>query len=93
MRKRKYIFLQERFCQKLPLNDDNNWAYEQKILLQGQEDFTIDLPEQLWIKGNTDFEGYFTLENFKVPKVLTAISSSELEIKGNTFLRWIPGFT
>ena len=59
--------------------------------------FTIDVPEQLWMIYDTDIEGYFTLENyasslenFKVPKVLTAVSSSELEIKGKIMLRWIP---
>ena len=39
--------------------------------------------EQLWKKGEPNAEGYFTLENSKVPKVMTAISSSDLEIKGN----------
>ena len=64
----------------------------------GKEDFTKAAPEQLWIKGIADVDGYFTLENYKlhlknyiVPKVLTAASSSELEIKGNIILRWIPG--
>ena len=37
---------------------------------------------QLWKKGEPDAEGYFTLENSEVPKVLTAISESSLEIKG-----------
>ena len=48
---------------------------------------------QLWKKGELDAEDYFTLENFGVPKVLTAISEtiseSGMEIKGNTTLRWI----
>ena len=42
---------------------------------------------QLWKKGNLDPEGYFTLENSEVPKVLTAISESGLEIKGDITLR------
>ena len=61
----------------------------EEITQIADDGITIDVPEQLWIKDNTDIEGYFTLENyasslenFKVPKVLTAISSSELEIKG-----------
>ena len=43
---------------------------------------------QLWKKGATDAEGYFTLVNhgFK-SKVLTAISESGLKIKGNITLR------
>ena len=40
-------------------------------------------PEQLWKKGKPNNEGYFTLENCKVPKVMTAISTCSLEIKGN----------
>ena len=39
--------------------------------------------EQLWKKGVPNDEGYFTLENSKVPKVMTAISSNSLEVKGN----------
>ena len=70
--------------------------YEEPTQL-ADDGFTIDVPEKLWKKANTDIEGYFTLENlassienFKVPKVLTAISSSELEIKSKIMLRWIP---
>ena len=47
------------------------------------EDFEEDKTEQLWKIGEYNAEGYFTLENSKVPKVMTAISSSSLEIKGN----------
>ena len=42
---------------------------------------------QLWRKGELDAEDYFTLENAAVPKVLTAISDSSLEIKGNIIMR------
>ena len=48
--------------------------------------------EQLWKKGEPNAEGYFTLENYKVPKVLTAIASvgqgpaESLEVKGNITL-------
>ena len=45
--------------------------------------------EQLWKKGEPDAEDYFTLENSGVPKVLTAISEIDMEIKGNATLRWI----
>ena len=44
---------------------------------------------QLWKKGATDAEGYFTLVNHGYPKVLTAISESGLTIKGNIILRFI----
>ena len=40
--------------------------------------------EQLWKKGTPDGEGFFSLKNSEVPKVITAISESGLEIKGNT---------
>ena len=46
------------------------------------EDFKENKAEQLWKKVNYFTEGYFTLENFKVPKVMTANSSSILQIEG-----------
>ena len=52
------------------------------------EDFEEDKTDQLWKIGESNAEGYFTLENSKVPKVMTAISSSSLEIKGNRTLRF-----
>ena len=50
-----------------------------------QEVFVADKAEQLWKKGKPDAEGYVTLESKKVlmPMVLTAISETGLEIKGN----------
>ena len=46
--------------------------------------------EQLWVKGSSNEEGYFTLKSSeecsKVPKFMTAISASTLEIKGNYLL-------
>ena len=51
------------------------------------EDFEEDKTEQLWKKGEPNNEGYFTLENCKVPKILTAISSSILGIKGNITMK------
>jgi hypothetical protein len=69
-------------------NKVNISDYEE-ITQIADDGLTINVPEQLWMIYDTDIEGYFTLENyasslenFKVPKVLTAISSSELEIKG-----------
>ena len=43
--------------------------------------------DQLWKKGQPNAKDFFTLENCKVPRVLTASSSSSLEIIGNTNLR------
>ena len=54
-----------------------------------QEFFVEGKADQLWKKGKPDAEGYFTLENSKFPKLMTGISSSGLEIKGNLTLRWI----
>ena len=54
-----------------------------------QEVFVEGKADQLWKKGEPDAEGYITLENYGVPKVITAISQSDLEIKGNITLRWI----
>jgi hypothetical protein len=54
----------------------------QEVFLEGKTD-------QLWKKGKPDSQGYFKLENSEVPKVLTAISESGLEIKGNITLRWM----
>ena len=47
-----------------------------------QEDFEANKSEQLWKKGELDTEGYFTLENSNVTKILT-VTESVLEIKGN----------
>ena len=52
------------------------------------EDFEEDKAEQLWKKGNPDAKGYFILvpslaSSVTVPKVITAISENDLEIKGN----------
>ena len=57
-----------------------------KVIL---EDFEEGNAHQLWKKGELDAEDYFTLENSGVPKVLTAISESTLEIKGNITMRLI----
>ena len=51
------------------------------------EDFQEYKAEQLWKKGEPSGKGYFTLENSKVPKVMTAVSSSILQIKGNLTLK------
>ena len=60
----------------LGTTDDN------KVIL---EDVEEDKAEQLWKKGVPNAEGYFTLENHKVPKVMTTGINTKtgLEIKGN----------
>ena len=39
------------------------------------KDIEEDKPEQLWKKGKPNAEGFFTLENVKVQKLMTAIKS------------------
>ena len=50
-------------------------------------DFQENKAEQLWKKGEPSGKGYFTLENSKVPKIMTAVSSSILQIQGNITLK------
>ena len=53
---------------------------DRKVIL---EKFEKGKHEQLWKKGEPNAEGYFTLENYKVSKFMTATSSTTLELKGN----------
>lgn len=43
--------------------------------------------KQLWMKGEDDADGFFTLENVYSLKVLTATSASDLETKGMQLLQ------
>ena len=73
--------------------------YSKKWVLAAKSDgrvihevFEKGKDRQLWKKGATDAEGYFTLANHGLhhgSKVLTAISESGLIIKGNITLRLI----
>ena len=60
---------------------------DSKVIL---EVFKEDKAGQLWKKGMPNGYGYFTLESSEVPKLITGISDSCLEIKGNINLRHIP---
>ena len=53
------------------------------------EDYEEGKAQQLWKKGEPNAEGYFTLENFNVTKLMTAnyLNSSILQIKGNMTLK------
>ena len=53
------------------------------------EDYKEGKAQQLWKKGEPNAEGYFTLQNFNESKLMTAISTSELQIKGNITHKWI----
>ena len=48
-----------------------------------QEVFVDGKADQIWKKTKADTEGYVTLQKQMEPKVITAISESGLEIKGN----------
>ena len=48
-----------------------------------EEELVKDKPGQLWKRGKSNTGGYFVLENVDTNKVMTAISSSCLKIKGN----------
>ena len=55
-------------------------------LVLGVQDHSVELVEnrkdQLWEKGVANDEGYFTLTHWKTKKILTAISSNQLKVKG-----------
>ena len=55
-------------------------TYDGKVI---EEEFTEEKFGQLWIKGEPNNEGYFTLRNPQSKKVMTAISATGLEMKGN----------
>ena len=48
-----------------------------------EEEFEDGKPGQHWKKGKPDADGYFSLEGSKSSKILTATSSSNLEVIGN----------
>ena len=66
------------------INKNKIWGTtnDGKVIL---ENFEEGKDGQLWKKGEPDAEGYFTLENYKVSKFLTAASLTSLELKGNIY--------
>ena len=77
---------------KFEETDDNTIFYIRNInqnqVLEVLDDDLIDLvdivkgkADQLWKKGDT-MEGYFTVKNVKLSKVLTAISEDKFEVQG-----------
>ena len=48
-----------------------------------EEEFQEGKSEQLWKVGEATAEGYFTLENYKLLKLLTVITPFHLRIEGN----------
>ena len=51
------------------------------------ENFEGGKAQQLWKKGEPNAEGYFTLGNSNRTEIMTAVSSSILQIKGNLTLK------
>ena len=52
-----------------------------------EENFEENKDGQLWKKGELNNTDYFTLENHKVSKFLTAASLNDVELRGNITLR------
>ena len=77
------IYIEKTIASGPPLNIEKTLILEAK---NGAVTFELDIEEnkaeQLWKKGEPNAEGYFTLENSKVPKLLTGISAEILTIQG-----------
>ena len=79
-----------------PVKGKENWIYienKSKAKFLGTAKYgnkvILDKAAQVWKQGVPNTEGYFIVENFKAVqgKVITAISASSLEIRGNIFLK------
>ena len=79
-----------------PVKGKENWIYienKSKAKFLGTAKYgskvILDKAAQVWKQGVPNTEGYFIVENFKAVqgKVITAISSSGLEIRGNISLK------
>ena len=46
------------------------------------ENFDKDKPGQTWKRGESNNEGYFTLNNSESAKVMTAVSENKIKLKG-----------
>ena len=64
-------------------NDSNKVLATENGVKIIEEDYKEGKHEQLWKIGDANIEGFFTLENYKVPKLLTFTTSSSLRIEGN----------
>ena len=79
-----------------PVKGKENWIYienKSKAKFLGTAKYgskvILDKAAQVWKQGVPNPEGYFIVENFKAVqgKVITAISSNGLEIRGNISLK------
>ena len=47
-----------------------------------EQDFEEGKDEQLWTRGDSNTDGFFTVKNVKVQKYFTAVSESALQVRG-----------
>jgi hypothetical protein len=69
------IYIENNSKEKV-LEATNDGKVIQKELVKGKA-------HQLWKKGKSDPDNYFTLINSGMPKLITAISKTGMAIKGN----------
>ena len=60
-------------------------VHNEPDLIEQNEDGKED---QLWIKEDSQIEGFFTLRNLKWDKYLTAVSESGLEVQGKNLMEF-----
>ena len=53
-----------------------------------EQNYDKDEEDQLWIKEDSQIEGFFTLKNLKWEKYLTAVSESGLQVQGKNLLEF-----
>ena len=51
-----------------------------------EQNFDEGETDQLWIKEDSQIDGFFTLKNLKWDKYLTAVSESSLQVQGKNLL-------
>ena len=53
-----------------------------------EQNFEEGEKDQLWIKEDSNIDGFFTLKNLKWDKYLTAVSKSDLQVQGKNLLEF-----
>ena len=53
-----------------------------------EQNFQEGKDQQLWIKEDSQIEGFFTLKNLKWDKYLTAVSENGLQVQGKNLLEF-----
>ena len=53
-----------------------------------EQNFQKGKDQQLWIKEDSQIDGFFTLKNLKWDKYLTAVSESSLEVQGKNLMEF-----